>query len=113
MVRLSDRDVVLLFVDALNRVGEAETPILISDLQAQILEAGRRDFDVSALAGTRPTVLFHLLQQLVEDDLLARTPTGYVVTEKGRQAVDPIRAQTRGELSRVDDAAAHAVARTA
>jgi hypothetical protein len=109
---VSDRDVVLVFVDALNRVQAGdETPILIPDLQAHIREASYRKFDVADLGTTTPTLLFHLLRQLVEEGLVARGPTGYLVTDVGRNEVERLRAAAADQIDNVDEAAASAFER--
>lgn len=111
---MTERDVVLLFVDALNRAqGGDRNPILIADLQAQILEARRSDVDVANLNLFSPTMLFHLLRQLVEDGLVARQYDGYVVTETGRARADELRQEARAQVDAMQQAAERAFERIA
>jgi DNA-binding HxlR family transcriptional regulator len=110
---MSERDVVLLFVDALNRAAGEATPILISDLRAQLLEASRRNFDVNELDRSSPTMLFHLLRQLVEDGLVDRNYTGYVLTQDGRASAAALRARDVQDVEALEQAARSALERVA
>ena len=110
---MSERDLVLLFVDVLNRTQGDREPILISDLQALIREAARAGIDVGNLSSVTPTMLFHYLRQLVEDELARRSYDGYVVTDDGRTRANELRAGAAASIGGVEQAAELAYARVA
>jgi hypothetical protein len=113
---MSDRDLVLLFVDALNTQGD-RNPILISDLQAQIREANQLHIDVADLERLGATMLFHLLRQLVEVGLVERKYDGYLVTEAGRASAEELRTELGNadadQVQLVETAAGRALDRVA
>lgn len=93
----------MILVDALLR--ESDAPILLPDLQGEIVEAKSRNASLGGLDRLRPSELYILLLQLESDGLLDRVPEGFIVTEAGRRRARQLRRRVPESLAVIDEAA--------
>jgi hypothetical protein len=105
---MSQPEVAMILVDALT--GEENTPIIVSDLRAEILEARRLRVGLHGLEALDQTDLFTLLRRLMSEGYVERHPSGYVVTPDGRDWARQLREHLEG-VGAIDQAAQVALTR--
>jgi hypothetical protein len=105
---MSQPEVAMILVDALT--GEDNTPIIVSDLRAEILEARRRRVALHGLEDLDQTDLFTLLRRLMSLGYVERQASGYVVTPDGRGHARQLREHLEG-VRAIDEAAHVALTR--
>ena len=102
-------DITVILIDALT--GDDNTPIIVSDLRAEILEAESRKVPLYGVEQLDKTDLFTLLSVLGRQGLVERRPEGYVMSEAGRARARDLRAQEVPRLQALEAAAQAAIAR--
>jgi hypothetical protein len=100
MADLSERDPLLVLVDDLVR--ETDAPVLVPDLRGLVTYT--LDPPRARVLFAAPTMIFHVLRDMVADGLIVHTPGGYEPTEAGTEEAQLVRERDPDFAQRAADA---------